>query len=728
MNVMPEKLEVEVAHIHIAGGAARVTPPPGALAEVAPRRAARGRADDVIFISLGLTMPEPASPGLADHLARKASDAYFGTPGSVTAALREAAMEVNAHLKDLARDQNKPRIAQGRMIAAVLRGNNLFVAQCGNGQVILVRPGQVSRFTSEEAASRPLGLALSAFVHYQHFEVGPQDLLILTTWSPPLWADTTLSGLSGLDAARAVDRLSAASADDRCAMLIRLSTAGDLPDIPQPDPVQLRVPPRAEAEARHEPSPRRQELQAQPQDRRALRPRPVASAPRSGPSALSRMLDGISGAARSAWAKILEALAALVTRMAPGLNEPPRPGAFSPTLLAGTAIAIPLIVAAITSIVYLSQVRPELADEYVFKALSAVASAQIQPNAEAARPYWQEAIDWLDEAEHFGVTEETNALRQTARQALDALDHVTRLSFNPTIREGFHPGAQIDAIAATGSGVYALDRDSLSIWYAWTTGRGYEIDRAFNCLDGPDSIAGMGTPIDMAIYEETGPMGIEHMLAIDVDGTLLFCGPSEDPRTVQLTPPDTGLGRIVAMDVLFDALYVLAPDRNMVWIFRSFETPGSDTWEYYFADSARDLRDAIDIVMTYDGLLILYADGHVDICSRTRENIGDGSVNINVSCREDLSFQDPRSASSTSQEQAGFIPDQIIYSSRMVPSLFLLDSDTGSVLRYNMGLDFIDHYRALEPLPLPPTALALAPPYDMFLAAGNQVYVAETLP
>ena len=113
MSVMTEKLEVEVAHIHIVGGAPRITPPPGALAEVAPRRAARGRADDVLFISLGLTMPEPASPGLADHLARMASDAYFGTPGSITAALREAAMEVNAHLQDLARDQSKPRVAQG---------------------------------------------------------------------------------------------------------------------------------------------------------------------------------------------------------------------------------------------------------------------------------------------------------------------------------------------------------------------------------------------------------------------------------------------------------------------------------------------------------------------------------------------------------------------------------------------------------------------------------------
>jgi hypothetical protein len=714
MDAMPDKLEVEVAHIHIAGGAPRITPPPGALAEIAPRRAARGRAEDVLFLNLNLTTPEPASPGLADHLARMAADAYFGTPGSVTAALREAAMEINSHLQNLARDMEKPRVAQGRMIAAVLRGKSVFVAQCGSGQVILIRPGQVSRFTSEEAAGRPLGLTLSAYVRYHHFEVSPLDLLLLTTSPPPLWAETTLSGLSGLDAARAVDRLSAASTDDRTGMLIRLSAPGEMLEPSPVEPDVVHAEPLPETPGRHEPRP--------------PYPLPVTSPPSSGPSALSRFLTSLGNAARSAWTKIIEVISTLVTRMAPGIKEPPRPGAFPPSLLAGTAIAIPLIVAVITSVVYLRQGRAALADEYVFNALSAVASAQIQLDAETARPFWQEALEWIDQAERYGVTEETSALRQVARQALDDIDLVTRLDFNPISNEVFQSNAQISDIVATSSGLYAMDQARLAIWYAWNTGRGYEIDRAFDCLDGHDSIAGMGTPVDIAIHAESGPMGVERLLAIDTDGTLLFCAPSEEPRVVQLTPPDTGLGRIQAMDVLSDAIYVLAPDRSMVWIFRSFETPGSDTWEYFFADSARDLTDAIDIVMTDYGLLILYADGHVDICSRSQESLDGGGININVSCQENLSFIDPRSAGSASDQGGDFLPDQILYSSRMEPSLFLLDSDAGSILRYNMGMNFLDHYRPLNPLPLPPTSLALAPPFDMFLAAGNQVYVAETLP
>jgi hypothetical protein len=714
MNAMTEKLEVEIAHIHIAAGAPRTTPPPGTLAEIAPRRAARGRSEDVFFISLSLTMPESTSPGITDHLARLAADVYFGTPGSVTAALREAAVEVNAHLLDLARDQSKPRITQGQMVAAVMRGRNIFVAQCGIGHVILIRPNQVSTFTSEEAAGRPLGLTLSPFVRYHHFEVGPQDLLILTTWPPPLWAETTLSGLSGLDAARAVDRLSAASAEDRSAMLVRFSSPGELVKTPVMEPVESRVPVTPPPTASRSSHPRQT--------------RSAAAAPSKGPSALSRGFKIFSSSVQGAWAKLVQWLATMAARMAPGLREPPRPGAFPPALLTATAIAIPLIVVAITSFIYLRQGRPALADEYVFNALSAVASAQIQPDAETARPYWEEALDWLDRAEKYGVTQETTALRNTAQAALDSLDYVTRLNFVPAVSEGFRSGAEITAIAASGSGLYVLDQTHLSIWYAWSTGRSYEIDQDFQCLQGPDSIAGMGTPVDLAIFESPGPLGLEQLLAIDSDGTLLFCAPSQEPSIVQLSPPDTGLGRIQAMDVVDDSLYVLAPEKSMVWIFRSFDSPGNDTWEYFFADNLRDLRGAIDIMATFNGLLILFDDGHVDICNRSQIDLGSGGITIQVECETDLTLENPRQGQPFSDMAQTFTPARIAYSSGMDPSLYLLDSQESSVLRYNMNMNFLDHYRPQEPFPLPPTALALAPPFDIFLAAGNHVYRAEIAP
>ncbi|TFH35982.1 MAG: hypothetical protein E4G99_06050, partial [Anaerolineales bacterium] len=97
---MSETYEADVALMHLAGGAARFTPPPGTLAMTAPRRSARGRSDDYLLLTLRLRSPRPVTPGHLDHLAKLAGEAFYGTPGTVTSALREAAAIVNDRLID----------------------------------------------------------------------------------------------------------------------------------------------------------------------------------------------------------------------------------------------------------------------------------------------------------------------------------------------------------------------------------------------------------------------------------------------------------------------------------------------------------------------------------------------------------------------------------------------------------------------------------------------------
>ena len=97
---MPKSFDADVALLHIAGGGARITPPPGTLAQTAPRRSARGRSDDYLLLNLRLRSPRPVTPGHLDHLAKLAANAYYGAPGTVTSALREAAAIINDHLID----------------------------------------------------------------------------------------------------------------------------------------------------------------------------------------------------------------------------------------------------------------------------------------------------------------------------------------------------------------------------------------------------------------------------------------------------------------------------------------------------------------------------------------------------------------------------------------------------------------------------------------------------
>ena len=141
---MVHTLEADVALIHVAGGGARITPPPGTLAQTAPRRAARGRRSEMLFVNLCLVPQQATPPGLLDHLARLVTQAYYGTPGSVTYALREAAAAFNDHVVDTNKGEDEDMHLQGHMMTGVLREGNLYLAQCGIGQAIAVRfePGQ----------------------------------------------------------------------------------------------------------------------------------------------------------------------------------------------------------------------------------------------------------------------------------------------------------------------------------------------------------------------------------------------------------------------------------------------------------------------------------------------------------------------------------------------------------------------------------------------------------
>ncbi len=713
MDAMSPNLEAEVAMLHVAGGAARLTPPPGTLALAAPRRAARGRSGELFFITLGLRSPGRVPPGVLEHLAQLAAQAYFGTPGSVTAALREAAIEVNDHLMDLNHTLSEAGQLQGRMMAAVLRGQDLYMAQCGVGQAILVRPSQVSRLTSDEAANRPLGISRAPNVRYHHLQVQPDDLLVLTTCPPPLWSDPTLSGLSGLTPEQVVDRLGAASQQDLMALVVRLKGA-----------------PAASAPSLHT-APGAGQTMAVQEPRRPARRAREPDAPRA-PSRLRTSLAAAGERLQASAAAAGQALLTLLERVAPGistraLKRRGGPGTFPPALLAATAVAVPLIVVAIASVVYLREGKGAQFQDYLAQARSAMASAQAAADPAAARATWQQALELLDKAEAYRQTEDSAALRQQAQQALDALDLVIRLEFRPAVSGGFGPNSTITALAATASDLYVLDQAHQQLWHAWATGRGYEIDSDFECLDGPDSIPGMATPVGLSIQPEPGALGTEGVVAMDADGTVLYCAPGVSPATSQLSAPEIGWGRIQAFNVFNDRLYVLDPEANAVWIYDARGGLFSGAPTLYFAEEVPDLSQAIDLVKTQDELILLYAGGNLNRCTRVVEPTAEGRTRIRINCDSDVRFQDERPGVEASSSIPGATPVDMAYSPPPEPSLFFLDARRSTVYHYSMRLVYQGQYQPLEPFQGAITAMTLGPPNDLFLAAGNQVYFAQTI-
>lgn len=699
--------------LHVAGGGARITPPPGTLAQTAPRRAARGRADDLFFITLRLHSPQAISPGLVDHLARRAADAYYGTPGSVTSALREAAASANDLLVDSNQDPEKPGSMQGQMMAGVLRGKDLYLSQCGVGQAILVRPGQVVRLTSEEAASRPLGITLSPYIRFHHWELKASDLIIMTTAPHPLWSEATLSGLSGLNPAQAVDRLVAALSHDLTGLLMRIVPEGEA-SLPLMDPQ-----PRTTVFD----SSRREEVQ---------QPAPIPASRGRGRQLSAQLSEAVSRARSvvQSWsASLARSLMNLLQRMAPGLAEPLRSEVASQGLLIGTAIAIPLLVVLVAAVIYFSQGRSEQFQTYLSQASESVQRAQSHEDPQAALEDWEAALQALDLAADYGEDEQAQQLREQVQAALDALNLVARLDFQPVVSGGFGPDAKITALAASTTDLYVLDATHQTVFHAWgAPERGYEIDANFNCLgSGATEYPDVGSVVDIVIQRPPGALGREGVVAIDADGTLLYCAPDSQSAVAQLTSPDTGWGRIQAIDVFEDRLYVLDNEANSVWIFDARGGLFSGTPAFYFAEAVRDLSGAIDIAIAQNELFILHADGKIDRCRRTAENNPDGSVRIRVECEPDPRFQDERPGFEASPFIPGAVPLEMSYSPPPEPSLFFLDSLSNSAYHYSMRLVYQGQYVPQEPLEGEITAMTLGPPNDLFLAVGANVYHSQPI-
>ena len=685
---MTAALEADVALIHIAGGGARVSPPPGTLAQTPPRRPARGRGDEMLFLTVGTSTPLLAQ-GSLDPIVHYAAQAYFGTPGTITSALREAADEVNQRLLAVNQKEAAEAHVVGRFMAAVLRGNDLYLAQCGPGQAILIRPGAVTRFSSEEAAARPLGVSVAPHVRFHHAQVGPGDMVLLTTAPPPLWSDPTLSGLAELEPAQAIERLVAATTDDLTGMLLRLA----LPSV---------VPVRA-ATATASPSPATRGSSGPAADSRpaGLR-RPPSPAMRN----LRRTLRTL--------AVPFESIGRSLRGVFPSLTPAGAPAGLSPGLLAGTAVAVPLVIVAIVGVVYLRRGRTEQYRQFMSQAQTAVVSAQLKPTLEEARPEWQAAAQWLAQAARYGGGEEAEALQSAVDQALDRLDSIARIEFAPAVGGGFGPRARLRAAAATANDLYVYDESLPEIYHAWFTGRGYEIDREFQCLQSLEETFTPARIVDVLIQPEPGALGVQGIVAIDAAGKLVYCAPGVLPATGVLTPPDIGWGQIQAVDLIGETLYVLDPKANQVWIYTAADGLFAGAPGIYFTEVIQSLNHAVDLAASQDELIVLHDDGLVDVCRRPTENAPDGSLRIRVECEKDVDVA-----------PVDVTPASVVYSPPPEPSLFFLDPANGAIYQYSLRLAYQARFVPTPPLSETPTDLAVGPPRDLFLVAGDQVYFAQ---
>ncbi len=697
---MPTTFEADVALIHIAGGSSRSTPPPGSVAQSAPRRSARGRSEDLLFLNLSLLPDRSAAPGLTTHLAHLGSEAYYGTPGSVTAGLREVVTTINDRIIDANQRDTAGAKLLGQLTIGVLRGGDFYIAQCGIGHSILIRPGMLSLYSSEAASNRPLGISSMPHIRYYHIRVNPGDLVILTTAEAPVWAEPTLEKLSGLNPVQIIERLTIDITRDIAGMVVGIAATGDAIGSPVPKPAAVIA--ESSPTYRSEMSESSQLVEATPV---ARRPSKIRLFFRRQRIRTRRFISWLSYSTEKVFA-----------RLTPGIAEPP-PGTYSPKMLAATAIIVPLLVVFIASIVYFQRGRAQQFQLNLADTRAAISAAENNEVEQEVREDWLIAQFWLNEAAKYGTSEEFDFLYEKVSNALDELDRISRLTFQPVVSGGFGPDAEINALAATNTELYVLDSTNGTLWHLWATGQGYDIDGDFQCLD---AVTGVGNPVDLAIEPAPSALNAESILAIDEVGNLVYCAPDEIPVSSKLTMPDLGWGKISAFDMYNNQLYVMDSEKDAVWVYDSSSGLVSGRPTLFFTNQIPELEDAIDVAATQIGLLILYADGTVDQCNRT-STPDDGTGEQQGSACTSLKFHDERIGFGETDLIPNANPIKLLHPPAPESSILFLDVQSGGVFRYSLNMVYQGQYHPDIPFDESQTAMTLGPPNNLFIATGNQV-------
>ncbi|RJP51703.1 MAG: hypothetical protein C4583_08065 [Anaerolineaceae bacterium] len=764
---------------------------PGLAAFVPPRKAARGRERETLLVSLLLNGNVPFLNEEYEKLTGDVAAAYYNTHGALTTALRAAAASVNqALLERNLSTSGRGQYVIGWLTLVALRESQLTILQCGPTHVLSFSGGATRHLHDPALSGKGLGLGQSISQFYSQIQFQAGDRLLLCSKLPPAWNDAFGSdrGLPAPESTR--KRLMAIAEGDVSGALIHVTEgAGEIvfsvdasPPLSAPARVDLPaafIPPEPPDETppvahvigqppTEQPSayaipPQPVEAdealveqlanvamarQFPPSIPRATLPEPepdmesipeaeepefetvdVTSAPRRSPeeSALRRA-ETQRQAARAAvtgiaaWRRVTERVGAALRKFLPNLL----PGGESDISLPVPAMAfisilIPLLVVTIAVVVYMRFGRSSQYDTYIAQAQVLREQAMSETDPIRQREAWNNVLQRVAQAETYNVTSETLALRQEAQARLDALLGITRLNFSPIFSGGL--SAEVSRMAASDSDLYMLDAAQGSILRA-VIGRGYEMDVTFDCRPGLYGNNSVGSLLDLLVLPRVNTLN-SSVMGIDVAGNLLYCAPGQVAKAFALTPPSTNWGRVTAMTLDNGKLYVLDAPARAVWIYAEKDGVFTDAPLFFFGNQIPEMQDAIDIAVSGDELYLLHADGHLTHCTYSRI---DG---VPTRCESPVKLVNRFPAYGEMDMFAEAHFTQMFLTGLPDSLLLLLNADGQSVVRLGShGFELQGIWSApVDFFPVGPlSAMTFSPGHNLYLALGNQVYVANNAP
>lgn len=376
------------------------------------------------------------------------------------------------------------------------------------------------------------------------------------------------------------------------------------------------------------------------------------------------------------------------------------------------AAAVAVTFATAGGYVYFQRGRVAQYQNYYKQADTAAQQARKQTDPIELKTAWETTLDYLDKADSYQINPQSQTLRAEAIAAIDKIDQIDRLDFQPAIVGGLDESNQITRIIANNTDLYLLNAKGGNVIRVILTGRGYERDPNFNCGPNPK----VGPLIDITLMPRGNNMNAT-LLGIDNNGTLLFCKVDDLSTMNQPAPPSANWAAPRAIKIDNGNLYVLDPQTNGVWIYRDRDVINQP--HLFFGNDIPPMQDVVDMALNQDDLYLLHSDGHLTLCvySTLKESP--------TRCKEPVTYTDTRKG----RQNGPIIQDarfsQIFYKAPPDPSLFMLDPVFQAVYHFSMKLTFRHQFRSLNPLPAgEATAFTITPNNMILLAIGHYVYYA----
>lgn len=759
---------------------------PGLLAMTAPRKAARGREHNRLIVYLVLTGNATLSTAEYLQLTSRTATAFYETPGALTTAMRVAAEALNRTLiaRNMS-STGSGQYAVGLLVLAALRGANCTLLQSGPTHIYTLNSEAVQHTYDPALSGKGLGLSQAVTFYLTQTELQPGDRLLFSGKPPAAW-EQALGHEQHAPVETLRRRLFSQAQGNVNAVLIQAQEGtGDLtvlrpapsagkaskevaPPSTQPTPPAetaslpaFQQPDSAPQAAITEPEPEltpstyaippQAEEQAPPEIEQALPEFPASiphgKPPETGATPLREMDEPVmdeplepdeprqpSETTRQVARGLVGGMQALrrmgdtfsrnLQKFLPNLlPQGNNSTQASSTMMLIIAIIIPLLVVTASVTVYTKYGSSIEFNDYYLRAEEAYTQAVNTTDPARQRDWWERVLFYLDRAEDYRSTSESEALREEAQAELDQLLGIRRINFFPAFSGGVN--AQISRLAANEIDLYMLDAERGRVLHASQVGRKFEMDEAFRCGPGDYGDYQLGPIVDILILPRLNSLNAA-VLGIDAGGNLLYCSPGQVGQAIPLAVPDTNWGRVTGFTLDSGNLYVLDASSRAIWVYAGQDASFIDRPYFFFGGQIPDIEDAIDLVVSSDELYLLHADGHLSTCSYSRLDT------VPTRCEDPATIVNSLPAYQDIDlfEQAHIT--QMIQTSPPDSSLLLLDADSRSVLRISKRtLELQDQIYPMPGSSLklgPAGAMTVSPNRVLFLAVDDQIYFATDMP